>query len=755
MSIKDERHYAEMQRLAQSVGLGVLQMRRFEKDFVLQDDLAIADQVRAEARAAGEKIEALKALAGENDAVAEPIAKSAEALSTYTSLFDILVETSQEITPSAETGFLADMNTALTSIEEKIDAIDAEAVSLEYALMRNAEKDFMLVGGDRNILQVDRQIRKITRAARSVGADPMMQIEIADLLELYNVGFDEYAGAKSRYSDLQGQLDTVYNGMAAELETVIQHAITQGTAASATLSDVTENARLFILGVIGVALVATIVMGLIIGVSIIRPLKRITSTMKTLAQGALDTEVPFVKRRNELGEMARAVEVFRANGLKVNEMTEEEKAASERRRVERADMMRDLQTAFGEVVDAAIAGDFTRRVDARFPDDELNTLARGVNDLVETVDKGVAETSKVMAALADADLGHHMQGDFQGAFAQLQADTNRVSDRLSEVVSQLRGTSRALKTATGEILSGANDLSERTTKQAAAIEETTAATEQLSATVGDNTRRAHEAQASAEQARQVAEKGGSVMASANDAMERITNSSARISDIIGMIDNIAFQTNLLALNASVEAARAGEAGKGFAVVAVEVRRLAQSAAEASSEVKTLIDQSTTEVGEGSKLVAEAASNLDGIVTSVRGVTDLMNEIARESQEQASAIGEISQSIRQMDEMTQHNAALVEETNAAIEQTEAQASELDQIVAIFRLGDGREGSEMVSASAGSRDDATAFAQDAQRDLAPAEAPSPRGLKALKDKVTSAAAAYLTQGNAAVDEEWEEF
>ena len=177
------------------------------------------------------------------------------------------------------------------------------------------------------------------------------------------------------------------------------------------------------------------------------------------------------------------------------------------------------------------------------------------------------------------------QADAGTVFRRLRAaasdDTNAVGDKLTEVVAQLRETSRSLRTATGEILSGANDLSERTTKQAATIEETSATMEALAATVLDNAKRAEEASINAADVSRTAEAGGQVMRAATEAMERITSSSGKISNIIGLIDDIAFQTNLLALNASVEAARAGEAGKGFAVVAVEVRRLAQSAAEAS------------------------------------------------------------------------------------------------------------------------------------------------------------------------------
>ncbi|MCF4099371.1 methyl-accepting chemotaxis protein [Maritalea mediterranea] len=473
---------------------------------------------------------------------------------------------------------------------------------------------------------------------------------------------------------------------------------------------------------------------------LMRPIPRLSHAMTEIANGDLNYEVPYVNNSNELGDMARAVEVFRANGERVNEMTEEEKEASKRRAIERSSMMSELQSAFGVVVDAAVAGDFSKRVNTEFPDEELNSLARGVNSLVETVDRGITETGEVLSALANADLTRRMQGNYQGAFLQLKEDANAVGEKLGDVIRQLRETSRSLKHATGDILSGANDLSERTTKQAAAIEETSASTEQLADTVNENTKRAKTAQNSAEEARQVAERGGEVMAEANQAMERITSSSSKISNIIGMIDDIAFQTNLLALNASVEAARAGEAGKGFAVVAVEVRRLAQSAAEASNEVKALIEQSVTEVDGGTKLVAQASENLEGIVSSVRGVTELMNAIAQESQEQATAINEISQSIREMDEMTQHNAALVEETNAAIDQTEAQASELDRVVEQFVV----EGSHSVS-----KFDETAADRQMEEMQATATAkPTPQ--KAV-------AGEYLTSGNQALaeDPEWQEF
>jgi methyl-accepting chemotaxis protein len=467
-----------------------------------------------------------------------------------------------------------------------------------------------------------------------------------------------------------------------------------------------------------------------------KPLGALRSTVNRMAEGDYAVTIDATSRADEVGDLSRAVEVFRQNGLKVAEMTEAEAARIIADQQARAQMMAELQQAFGSVVDAAVAGDFTKRVDATFPDNELNSLANGVNSLVEVVDQSIGETGQVLSALAETDLTKRVTGTYRGALAQLKHDTNAVADNLTDVVGQLRGTSRALKSATGEILAGTNDLAERTTKQAAAIEETSAAMEQLATTVTENAKKARDAAMRTQSAAQLADEGGQVMEQATQAMDRISTSSAKISNIIGLIDDIAFQTNLLALNASVEAARAGEAGKGFAVVAVEVRRLAQSAAQASSDVKQLIEQSSVEVSGGTKLVDSAAQKLQDILAAVRENSVLMQAISSASGEQSSAIGEVTTAIRQMDEMTQHNAALVEETNAAIEQTEGQAVELDRIVEVFRIDPSSE-RQMATPAQGK------------------PIPAKTGLRAIQDKVKTAAKSYLSQGNAALKQDWSEF
>ncbi|MHA6300166.1 methyl-accepting chemotaxis protein [Devosia sp. CAU 1758] len=495
-------------------------------------------------------------------------------------------------------------------------------------------------------------------------------------------------------------------------------------------------------------MLVTGVLALLLARKLMRPIPELAGVMGALANGALDRSVPHTGQGNEIGAMARAVEVFRANAVEKAALD----AQARQHLAEAADHTGQLQAISrsqivvefdldGTVLAAnenflALLGygleDVVGRPNALFLFDadpasqsyrqfwqdlaagafksgEYRRRSRDGQDVwiqstftpisdadgvpykvvqfatdVTARKKSVAAIGAGLQKLAAGDLTSTIPSPFPPEFEDLRVALNGTVERFADVVGQLRLTTRSLRTASGELLSGANDLSERTTRQAATIEETSAAMEELAATVASNAGMAEDAASKADTVSKAASESGAVMDEATGAMERITQSSSKISNIIGMIDDIAFQTNLLALNASVEAARAGDAGKGFAVVAVEVRRLAQSAAQASSEVKALVEKSAGEVKTGSGLVAAAGDRLRAMLDAVAENSALVRSIALASREQAASIDEVSVAVRTLDQMTQHNASLVEQTNAVIEQTEGQTQALDQIVDVFKL-----------------------------------------------------------------------
>ncbi|MFS8374896.1 Cache 3/Cache 2 fusion domain-containing protein [Xanthomonas campestris] len=354
--------------------------------------------------------------------------------------------------------------------------------------------------------------------------------------------------------------------------------------------------------------------------------------------------------------------------------------------VEWADRTQEVQVEeeVARIVQAAAAGDLSERVGTAGKQGFLLQLAQQLNMLLDNNADGLSLVSALLSSLSQGDLTARMDGDLQGVFATIRDDANATADQLAGIVRRIKDSSLAINSAATEIATGNSDLSRRTEQQAAALEETAASMEELTATVKQNADNADQANRLVMNAAGVAAQGGDVVGRVVTTMADIDASSKKIAEITSVIDGIAFQTNILALNAAVEAARAGEQGRGFAVVASEVRTLAQRSAGAAKEIKHLIEDSVTRIGNGAALASEAGSTMQQVVSSVQRVTDIMGEITSASREQAAGITQVNQTVTQMDETTQQNAALVEEATAAARSMEEQAAQLVDAVAVFRL-----------------------------------------------------------------------
>ncbi|WP_369600273.1 methyl-accepting chemotaxis protein [Hahella sp. SMD15-11] len=364
--------------------------------------------------------------------------------------------------------------------------------------------------------------------------------------------------------------------------------------------------------------------------------------------------------------------------------------------VEWADITQQLKVEqeIQNLVEKAAAGKLDARIGLEDKEGFALNLSRGLNTILDQIQKVFDDVQRTAEALANGDLTVSLDTGYQGQYGTIARALNNAVDKLHHAIRAIVQSTRTIQQAMTEVATGNSQLSERTEKQSSNLEETASAMEELAANVRNTATNAREANELAVQTQSKAEQGGEIVRRTIASMQEINAASSRISDIIEVIDDIAFQTNLLALNASVEAARAGEHGRGFAVVATEVRNLAQRSATSAREIKELIEDSVRKVEAGGKLVNESGDALAEIIANVKKVTGYISDIAGATEEQSSGIEQVNRAVSELDEITQQNAALAEEVASASESAIESADAMAHQVAFFRV----DGVEAVTAGA---------------------------------------------------------
>ncbi len=441
----------------------------------------------------------------------------------------------------------------------------------------------------------------------------------------------------AEYANARQQLDQIWGQLTAFAQTQKQSAGAERQQANSI--SVLATALGIILSIAGgIALVLTLQ----------RPIGQITAAMRRIAEGRLETSISGEQRYDEIGDIARALGIFKENALskiRIEEQSDEERAAAENER---------------------------QRNDAE------------KRELDRQIDFAVSELAAGLERLAQGDISSTIDTPFVGRLEQLRQDFNSSMGRLQQTLSQVRDNVQMIQNNGNQMAASAEELSKRTEQQAASLEETAAAVEEITVTVRASAERAKEADDIVRQAKRSADDSSVVVGNAIDAMSRIEVASRQIEQIIGVIDEIAFQTNLLALNAGIEAARAGDSGKGFAVVAMEVRELAQRSAAAAQEIKGLINKSTDEVNSGSQFVRQTGAVLEKISSQIVTISQHVEMIARASRDQSNALQGVNATVNQMDQMTQRNAAMVEETTAASRELATEADSLMHLIHQFKI-----------------------------------------------------------------------
>ncbi len=429
-----------------------------------------------------------------------------------------------------------------------------------------------------------------------------------------------------------------------------QDARTQIAAENASIA---AELRFVFGGALGIAILGA-VGAFLLARNMSQPLKALVKSAERLAGGDVAVQIDALDRTDEVGEIARAVEVFRAN-------------------------VTAQAAAQAEAVEQRMIGATERR-----NHDLLQaTASKEQTDVMSSI-------AAAMRKLAAGDLTSELSR-FPASYQMLETDFNKAIAQLRHAISDVAQNTRTIHAGARKMSQAADDLSEKTEQQAASLEQTTVSLDKITKTVRETANRAKHANDVVSHTKVEAEKTGFAVRDAVQAMAELERSSGLIGQIIGVIDEIAFQTNLLALNAGVEAARAGDAGRGFAVVASEVRALAQRSADAAREVKTLVSESARQIGSGVSLVRQTGGALERILVKVAEIDAIVTSISLAASDQAAGLGDVNASVAAIGSITQNNAQLVEQSADGSRGLSEDADKLAALVARFSLerpGDAR-------------------------------------------------------------------